>query len=305
MLYGLGIIAGLVLPMQTSINTNLKNRTGGSPFLASMLSFMIGTIALLFATLINGQSLFFSSHLFASQPHWIWLGGLFGVIGLTTNVLIFPYLGAVQTVIMPITGQILMGMIIDNFGLFDANYHAFTILRFIGVILLVIGILMVVLDKTSSDKADKAKQLPWQILGIVAGMFQASQAPVNGHLGVVLHSSIHAAFISFVVGTIILFIITGLVDKSYIHAKDAIGKGNPWWIWLGGLLGAIFVLSNAFLSPQIGAGTTVVLVLLGNLFGSVLVDKYGLLNSPKKPVGIMKYIGLVVMVIAVAIIKLY
>ena len=305
MLYGLGILAGLVLPIQTSVNTNLKNRAGGSPFLASMLSFTIGTIALLFATLLSGQSLFFSSNLFTSQPAWIWLGGLFGVIGLTTNVLIFPYLGAVQTVIMPITGQIIMGMIIDNFSLFDADHHAFTIIRLIGVILLVVGILMVVLDKKASDGSDKAKQLPWQILGIVAGMFQASQAPVNGHLGVVLHSPIHAAFISFLVGTIILFVITGLVDRSYVHAKDAIGKGNPWWIWLGGVLGAIFVLSNAFLSPQIGAGTTVVLVLLGNLFGSVMVDKYGLLNSPKKPVGIMKYIGLVVMLIAVAIIKLY
>lgn len=305
MLYGLGILAGLVLPIQTSVNTNLKNRAGGSPFLASMLSFTIGTIALLFATLLSGKSLFFSSHLFTSQPEWIWLGGLFGVIGLTTNVLIFPYLGAVQTVIMPITGQIIMGMIIDNFSLFDADHHAFTIIRLVGVILLVVGILMVVLDKKSSDGADKAKQLPWQILGIVAGMFQASQAPVNGHLGVVLGSPIHAAFISFLVGTIILFVITGLVDCSYVHAKDAIGKGNPWWIWLGGVLGAIFVLSNAFLSPQIGAGTTVVLVLLGNLFGSVMVDKYGLLNSPKKTVGIMKYIGLVVMLIAVAIIKLY
>ncbi|GAA6114255.1 DMT family transporter [Apilactobacillus apinorum] len=305
MLFGLGILAGLVLPIQTSVNTNLKNRVGGSPFLASMLSFTIGTVALLLSTVISGQSLLFSTSLFTHQPMWIWLGGVFGVIGLTTNVLIFPYLGAVQTVIMPIAGQIIMGMIIDNFGLFDAEYHGFTLLRLLGVILLIVGILMVVMDRKNGDQSDKAKQLPWQILGIVAGMFQASQAPVNGHLGVVLNSPIHAAFISFLVGTIILFIITGCVDHSYKKTFDAIGSGNPWWIWLGGVLGAIFVLTNAFLSPQIGAGTTIVLVLLGNLFGSILVDKYGLLNSPKKPVGAMKYIGLIVMLIAVSIIKLY
>ncbi|UQS84750.1 DMT family transporter [Apilactobacillus apisilvae] len=305
MLYILGIIAGLVLPIQTSVNTNLKNHVGGSPYLASMLSFSVGTIVLLIATILSGQSLFFSPQLFLNQPIWIWFGGLLGVIGLTTNIIIFPYLGAVQTVIMPITGQILMGMLIDSFGLFSAPFHAFTLLRLIGIVVLIAGILMVVLQKNDSSGNSERSKLPWQILGIIAGMFQASQAPINGHLGVVLHSSIHASFISFLIGVIILIIIAGITGKGYPGITKGFGKGNPWWIWLGGALGTIYVLTNAALSPVIGAGTTVVLTLLGNLVGSVQVDKFGLLGSPKKAVGIRQYTGLVIMIIGVAVIKLF
>ncbi|MHA8111495.1 DMT family transporter [Lactobacillaceae bacterium Melli_B4] len=301
----LGIIAGLILPIQTSINTNLKDYSKGTPFLASMMSFMVGTIVLLFATILHGDSLLISSTVINNQPWWIWLGGLLGVIGLSTNVIIFPYLGAVQTVTMPIFGQILMSMIIDNFGFFDSPLHQFTIVRFLGIILLSIGILMIVLGKNDRETRSNTNRLPWQILGIVAGMFQAAQTPVNGHLGIVLHSSIHAALISFLVGAIILFIITGFTDKGYAKIKNAVGKNKPWWIWLGGLLGAIYVLSNATISPIIGAGNAVILTIVGNLSCSVVVDKYGLLGSTKKHIGIATYLGLIIMICGVVIVKLF
>ena len=50
---------------------------------------------------------------------WV-LGGLLGVIYLTGNLLLLPRLGAALTVVITVTGQIIMGVIIDTFGLLGA-----------------------------------------------------------------------------------------------------------------------------------------------------------------------------------------
>ncbi|UQS86883.1 DMT family transporter [Nicoliella spurrieriana] len=302
--YLFGIIAGLVLPVQTSINTKLKNTLRGGPFFASMVSFVIGTLSLLIVNLIEGNSLLVPVNTFTTEPVWIWFGGALGVVGLTANIIIFPYLGAVQTVVMPILGQILMGMLIDNFGLFAAPVHHFTLLRLLGIIILLAGIFMIVIKREPAASSHKSK-LPWQLIGLVAGMFQASQAPINGHLGILIGSPTHAALISFFVGAVILLIIGGISEHGYQKVKNAFSHGHPWWVLSGGALGAIYVLANADISPIIGAGTAVILALLGNLFGSVIFDKYGIMGASKKHITIVQYLGIVVMFLGVVIVKLF
>ena len=73
---------------------------------------------LVIATAITGGT-FGISQAFG-EPLWIWFGGLLGVVALTGNILLFPHLGAVQTVVLPIAGQIMMGVVIDHFGFFDS-----------------------------------------------------------------------------------------------------------------------------------------------------------------------------------------
>src|SRR5699024_631196 len=76
---------------------------------------------------------------------------------------------------------------------------------------------------------------------------------------------------------------------------------NPWWMWLGGLLGAMYVIGVAFLSPLIGSAATVIAIQTGILAGSLAVDHFGLLSEPKKPVQPLQVVGLVFMVAGVVI----
>lgn len=77
-------------------------------------------------------------------------------------------------------------------------------------------------------------------------------------------------------------IVVAFVDRTY-SLGDALKKGKPWWMWVGGLLGATLVMCNAYLSAHIGTGMTVMLVLLGQVGGGLLVDRFGLLGVPRKP----------------------
>lgn len=115
-----------------------------SPFLASLFSFAIGTLFLALIAIFQGVLLLITSDVFARTPWWAYLGGLLGMLGLTANILLFPILGSVQTVILPILGQLLMSILIDHFGLFHTLLRPLSFIRFLGLISLIVGVLLIV-----------------------------------------------------------------------------------------------------------------------------------------------------------------
>lgn len=308
----LGIVIGIILPMQTAVNSRLRGFVV-SPYVASMISFTVGATFLGVMTPASHQSLGVSLQVFHQEPWWIWLGGFLGVMGLTANILLFPHIGGVQTAIMPILGQMIMGMLIDNFGWFSSDKQVFGLSRGIGFILVLLGIFAAValpeILARRQNKLTSAEQSgnpwPWRLMGVVAGMLSASQTAVNGRLGEVLDSSVHASFISFFVGALTLIVVVGLVEHRYGAVKLALGHGKPWWIWIGGVLGGTFVLGNVYLVPLLGTGQTVVLALLGQIMGSLLVDQFGLLGAKRNPVVPVQVMGLVILIVGVGLIRLF
>ena len=50
---------------------------------------------------------------------------------------------------------------------------------------------------------------------------------------------------------------------------------------------------NAYLSSEIGTGMTVMLILLGQVGGGLVVDRFGLLGVPRKHVRATQYVGVI------------
>lgn len=308
----LAISIGAILAVQTAINAQLRKFVI-SPFLASMISFAVGVIFLSITLVSSGSSLGIPLDLLLNQPIYIWLGGIGGAIAITTNILLFPKLGSVQTTILPIFGMTLMSMFIDHNGWFNATQYSFGWNRIFGILLVLLGVLLATAIRSKkneqysprTNKESERNLWIWRILGILAGMLLAIQIAVNGQLGKVLHSSSHAALVSFFVGTITLIIIVGLKDRSYTSIKEPFKQAAPWWIWIGGILGGSYVLINVFLVNQIGNGQTVVLALFGQITGSLLVQQFGLFNSLKNRIQPLQIIGLMVMIAGVFLIRIF
>lgn len=314
MLYVLfGIIGGGCTPVQTAVNSRLR-RAVGSPFKASMVSFAVGTIALLAIVLAAGPYPLIPASVLG-QPWWIWIPGLFGVYFLTGNVVAMPHLGSLQTVAMPVIGQILAGLAIDAFGWFGAARHPLTPLRAAGALLVAAGFLMAVVlanRGTGSDRSGSAgvpvvRQSPaiwlWRLFAVSMGVSSAVQTAILGRLGTALGSPLKASLASFLLGFAAMAVVVGLVDRNY-DLRGGFGAGQPRWMWLGGLLGATVVLTNAALAPRLGTGLTVVVVLIGQVAGGVLIDHFGWLEVPRRPVSALKVIGLLVAFAGVAMIRL-
>lgn len=305
----IGLAIGFGLPVQTGINARLRT-VFGSPFLSSLISFVIGTIFLAVVTAVTTGVLWPSVTVLTGQPGWLWLGGLFGVIYLTSNILLFPKIGSVQTVIFPVLGQILMGLLIDNGGWFNAQVQPLNLTRIVGALLVLLGVISTVAlpgylarrqHQLVTEAPAKGLWL-WRLWGVLAGMLSASQTAINGALGQVLHSAYQAAFISFFLGTVILIIITLVLHPQVTFRKTK--AQHTWWMWLGGFIGACYVLGNAYLAPTVGTGLAVVIVLLGLMAGSLLIDQFGWLDAQKKPVTPVQILGLVIMIGGVVLIRL-
>ena len=307
------LLMGASLPVLAAANARLA-RFVRSPLLASAFSFCVGTVFLACATLLSGHSLLFSASLFSSEPSWIWLGGVLGAVGLTLTIFAFINLGAIETAIVPILGQIVVSVTIDHFGLFNLAQKPLTALVALGMSLVFAGIftstaLSKILNKSGAQAnasdmdSDAGKLWTWRVLAAVAGAAMAVQMAVNAALGKALGSPIHASFISFFTGWIILIFIAAALKQNFKNLKEAFGKARPWWIYIGGVLGGSFVLGGTFLTPRIGAGEVVIIALTGQILSSIVVDKFGLLGVAKKPVGALKIAGLLIMVAGVALVK--
>ena len=294
-------LLGTMTPIQTAANSRLRQSVV-SPLVASLVSFSVGTVYLAVATAMQCGSFFIAAATFSNLPWWAWLGGVCGLYGLTANIIIFPKLGSVQTALMPMLGQISMGMLIDHFGWFRSPVHSFTVLRVAALAMILVGVCMVVMKK--GGQGGKKNLLPWQIIGISGGAIFAMQPPMNSLLAAELSSAVYAALISFLSATVVLYAIVLTRKSDRMHLPQIFSTDRPWWSWLGGIIGGTFVMGFAFFASKVGVGLLLVTSICGLLTCSLVIDKYGLLGTEKKPVGVVQYIGLLCVVAGIAVLRL-
>lgn len=137
-----GVVAGMVSPVQTAVNSRLRVAVD-SPFLASLISFVTGTMLLVIIALITDRRLKLDLHIIPESRWWLWIGGPLGVIFVTSNILLLPLLGAALTVTAVLCGQMLIALIIDHFGWFGITKHKINWQRVVGFALMITGIILI------------------------------------------------------------------------------------------------------------------------------------------------------------------
>ena len=136
---------------------------------------------------------------------------------------------------------------------------------------------------------------------IVIGFSLASQAGVNSQLRTVLASPIQAAFLSFLIGTIVLGAIILVQRDKWFSASEALSV--PWWAWLGGVFGAFNIAMSIYLAPKIGAVALAISVVCGQVIAAIFYDQYGLLGYPKLEISPGRIIGAVFLVLGVIMVS--
>lgn len=133
------VVAGAFLPLQAGVNARLAHFVGG-PVRASMISFGVGALALLLVVLLFYRQ--GHTHV-RGAPWWAWVGGLLGAFYVTATVVVPVRVGAAAFFGILVTAQLVMSVLIDQFGWLNFPRHAASPLRLVGVALLVVGVLLV------------------------------------------------------------------------------------------------------------------------------------------------------------------
>ena len=138
----LAFVAGMALTIQVGMNSTLR-RGLGNPGMATLISFLVGTVGLMLFLLLTRAS-FPTRAALASVPSWAWLGGLLGAFYVATTVIAGPRLGSATLLALVVLGQLLASLVIDHYGWIGFPQHSISTLRIAGAILLFSGVLLIV-----------------------------------------------------------------------------------------------------------------------------------------------------------------
>lgn len=137
-------------------------------------------------------------------------------------------------------------------------------------------------------------------LAVVAGILIAIQAPTNAILGKASGSPVVAAFISFVVGTVVLGTMVA-ATSGRLFAPEL--KGVPWYAWAGGLYGAFFVAMAAFAAPRIGVASMLTAAVGGQILAALLLDHFGLLGLARQPLNVERLAGAALVLVGAILVR--
>ena len=141
------------------------------------------------------------------------------------------------------------------------------------------------------------------LMAIVAGAVLPIQAGLNTQLGRAVENPVYGALLSFVVGTIGLIVYGLLTNMEFGKLSQA--RSLPWWMWLGGLMGAFYVVSIIVLAPRLGTALTFGLTIAAQMLFSLLMDHYGWLEIPTHTINWQRVAGVVLIIGGVLLIRSY
>lgn len=134
-LLALPFISGAFMPLQAGINGQLA-RHMSSALTAALISFVVGTLALLCVVLMQRDASGLGA--LRNLSWWHYSGGLLGAIYITIAAFAAPRTGAMLFLALVLAGQLAMALLLDHFGW--AGYRESPVnFGKIGGLLLVVG----------------------------------------------------------------------------------------------------------------------------------------------------------------------
>lgn len=304
----IALLAGMLVPVQTAANARMRT-IAGLAFVVTLISFTVSSLLLSVVSAIMGIPILPRMAQMADVPWWGWTGGIIALFTITIVIYLFRVLGQLQTTILPLLGQLLFSLVIDHFGLFGSVSIPLSAMRVVAMLLLTGGVLLVVVvpnlgkNKKGFSSSASRNVLLWQLTGIVAGCLMASIGAIYGRLGICLNSAVQASTVSFLIATLVIVVVC-VWNGKITCVRKVILHPVPWWMWLGGVCGAISVFGNSWLIPQIGAGAFFMAFLLGQMSLSLLMEGRGWMGAVKKQISYIHVLGILLMFIGVVLIRL-
>lgn len=349
------LAVGALLAVQTAANVQLST-TMRSPLGASTLQLGVGSGLLLITNVAVGTTGAFG-RLGAVTP-WHLLGGLGSAVYITAGILLFPRLGALVSVGLFITGQMLASLLLDTFGLLGVPTEPLRATALVGVAAVLVGVTLIVRSQAAGaatptaapaaavdtvnvaatptagppatttpavpaappsrpgtparpgtptgPSAPTGNRLGWLLFAVLGGAVLPVQGAVNARLRADLNAPFTVAALSFLLATAAMGLVLAIALRVAHTTRPQLQplRTVPWWGWLGGPAGAIYVTSVFLLIPRIGAAPTIALTVAGQQLASVAVDQYGLLRLPRRRTTGRRLTGVAVLLAGVALLQL-
>src|SRR5260370_8469544 len=108
------------------------------------------------------------------------------------------------------------------------------------------------------------------LLTLVSGALIPVQAASNAALSRSIDGNVpFASMVLFLVAMFASGLTVLASGKEFPELNDL--RGAPWWSYSGGLIVAFYVLTITFLSPRLGVGTAISLIVTGHVLAPLTI----------------------------------
>jgi transporter family-2 protein len=265
--------AGVVVAVQSRINGAL-GRFLGDGVEAALISFAIG-LAILIVLVVGrdagraGFGQLIGVLRVRTLPWWCLLGGVAGSFYVSTQSITVATLGVALFTVSTVAGQTGMSLVVDRSGVGPGGVVHVTGLRVVAAVLATVAVAV------AAGSRGWSGDVSWLYVGLAlaAGAAVAFQAAFNGRLSVASGQPTVAALVNFSVGLVVLTVVLAASLTVGGHAWSVppplAGHG---WLYLGGPLGVVFVVSAAWSVRALGILLFSLVVIAGQLIGALVLD---------------------------------
>ena len=270
----LDIIAFLIatlIALQARANGELSSLLGNS-IEAAIVSFGSGLIIIALISLTNhglrqGMRNIKSAVKAGNLQRWNLFAGMLGGTFVAIQTHTVPVIGVAIYSVASIAGQTASSLLVDATGLSGGEKQTISIRRVLASIITVLAVLISVWDRIDTSTLSL---FPVMLAGL-AGAIVGIQRALNGKINIYSQQHWATSLLNFIMGTSFLLILTLVLSLSGKYDFVAL-PSSPWWIYLGGVVGVIYIAYSATIVQHLGVLASTLLSVGGNLFGALLID---------------------------------
>ena len=293
----LSAFSGVLIVVQSRINGELSSYMGDS-LGAALVSFGTGLVFVSLISLVRkdvraGFKDIFKASQAKQLPSWRLGAGVLGASFVAISTHVVPIAGVALFTVASLAGQTAISLWVDHIGVAGSGKTLITKRRVIAALITVAAVVLSAWDRfLMSD---------FSILAITLAIFAGSgvgvQRALNGQINSYSKRSFATSQLNFITGTIFLLLLL-LIRSLFTDYSITNFTSGPWWIFLGGSIGVIYIAFTAVAVQHLGVLEFTLFSVGGMLVGSLLLDIFiptqGTHISPYLIAGIfLTYLGVI------------
>lgn len=299
--FSLALLVGSLVALQARVNGALAIATGHSTE-AAFVSFASGLALLtvlvwLRKSVRDGLRKIRVAIADGTLRWWQLLGGLLGGAFVAVQSAVVPLIGVAFFSVAVVAGQVTNSLVVDRWGLGPSGHRPISLPRVTAAVLALIA---VVLATAGSPSVTGTTFIAAVVAAFAAGLGIAIQQALNGRVGATSGSAWAATWMNFVLGTMLLGGLIGVLWAVFGKSPGALPSG-PWWLYIGGLLGVAFIAAAAWVVQGLGVLYFALFSITGQLVGALILDVAFPLADVQVRLGLVAAVAVAILGLAIGV----
>jgi bacterial/archaeal transporter family-2 protein len=265
------VLSGFMNALQARANGELTQHLGNG-VQAALFSFASGLVLLTLAlaassSMRSGVRRVGPAVRAGRLPWWAALAGTLGGLFIACQSYSVALVGVALFSVGMVAGQTANSLVVDRVGLSPIGKTPLSARRLVSAALATAAVVVAVSGRLGGSELSVLALL----LAFVGGCVVAVQQALNGRVNTASLQPMATTWFNFVTGTFVL-LVGALAGVLVLGAEMRVPTSGPWWMYLGGVFGIVFIVTAAWAVPRYGVLVFALVTIAGQLAAALLLD---------------------------------